>query len=189
MEKKLIRKNYLQKRHDLEKIDFNTYSKKITDLAIGYIKELKPLCIHCFLSINSKLELNTNPIIDYCWSNGIKVVVPISDFKSSTMKTALYNSNTNLVEKDYNILEPENPILTRNDEIDIIITPLLAFDINGFRVGYGKGFYDKFFSAFKSQPIKMGLSMFEPIKKISDVNSYDIPLNICVTPKKIYSFS
>lgn len=189
MEKKLVRKIYLQKRNDLQKIDFKTNSKKITDLTIDYIKGLKPTCVHCFLSINSKLELNTNPIITYCWNNGIKVVVPISDFNSFTMKTALYNSNTNLVEKDYNILEPENPILTKNDEIDIVITPLLAFDINGFRVGYGKGFYDKFFNAFKNQPIKMGLSMFEPIKKISNLNSFDIPLNICVTPKKIYSFS
>ena len=70
-------------------------------------------------------------------------------------------------------------------KIEVVFVPLLAFDTNGNRVGYGKGFYDKFLSECHPNTIKIGLSLFEAETAIEDVISNDIPLTHCVTPTKI----
>jgi 5-formyltetrahydrofolate cyclo-ligase len=73
-------------------------------------------------------------------------------------------------------------------KIDVVFVPLLAFDKKGHRVGYGKGFYDKFLSECKPETIKIGLSFFEPEELISDVFEDDVTLNYCVTPNGVYAF-
>ncbi len=73
-------------------------------------------------------------------------------------------------------------------DIDLVITPLLAFDKKGYRVGFGKGFYDKLLAQCKPDVIKVGLSFFEAEEKIDDINQHDISLDYCITPETIYSF-
>ena len=79
--------------------------------------------------------------------------------------------------------------ITEPDEIDLVLVPLLAFDQEGYRVGYGKGYYDKFLSQCREDVIKIGLSFFEPVDAISDINQFDMSLNYCVTPQQVYDFS
>ncbi|MEZ0130689.1 5-formyltetrahydrofolate cyclo-ligase, partial [Flavobacterium sp. LBUM151] len=58
----------------------------------------------------------------------------------------------------------------------------------GNRIGYGKGFYDKFLAECKPETIKIGLSFFEAVNQIDDVFESDVKLDYCVTPLKIYTF-
>ena len=84
-----------------------------------------------------------------------------------------------------------NPLILfgkKNDTIDIVITPLLAFDPKGYRVGYGKGFYDRFFASLHKDAKRIGISLFKPCKGIENINEYDVPLTHCVTPNKTYYF-
>ena len=104
------------------------------------------------------------------------------------MKSANFNFNTLLTAKKYNIPEPINPSIVNDEIIDFVITPLLAFDLNGFRVGYGKGFYDRFFNLINPKSYKVGLSLFDPIIEIKDVNEHDICLTHCITSHEIYTF-
>ena len=74
-------------------------------------------------------------------------------------------------------------------KIDVVFVPLLAFDKLGHRVGYGKGFYDKFLNDdCRKDVIKIGLSLFKPVDKISDIQKHDIVMDYCVTPDKVYIF-
>ena len=66
--------------------------------------------------------------------------------------------------------------------------PLLCFDAAGHRVGYGKGFYDKFLSKCRPDCTKIGLSYFPPVEAIAATGGHDIMLDICVTPEKTYQF-
>ena len=70
----------------------------------------------------------------------------------------------------------------------MVILPLLAFDQQGYRVGYGKGFYDKFLSGCREDCLKVGFSYFEPIETIDDCNEFDVPLDLCITPQNVYVF-
>ena len=188
MKKDIVRKTYLKKRQELSASKFEEESSQLVQNTIELIKKYKPECIHCFLPIHSKGEINTTPIIQYCWKNNINVVVPVSNFEDGTLKNAEFRPHTKTKQTKNNITEPIDPIWKKNDAIDIVITPLLAFDLKGYRVGYGKGFYDQFLSKCQSETIKIGLSFFESETLISDTLSTDIQLDYCVTPTKVYNF-
>ena len=146
MKKDIVRNTYSKKRQELSSSMFEEESFQIVQKTIELLKKYKPECIHCFLPIYSKSEINTTPIIQYCWKNNINVVVPVSNFEDGTLKTAKFRPNTKTKQTKNNITEPIDPVWEINDNINIVITPLLAFDPQGYRVGYGKGFYDRFFS-------------------------------------------
>ncbi|MDB3883955.1 5-formyltetrahydrofolate cyclo-ligase, partial [Flavobacteriaceae bacterium] len=73
--------------------------------------------------------------------------------------------------------------------LEVIFIPLLIFDKLGHRVGYGGGYYDKFLGNIKDDVLKIGLSLFEPIDKIQDIERHDIRLDYSITPKKVYDFT
>jgi 5-formyltetrahydrofolate cyclo-ligase len=188
LKKDIIRKEYAKKRQELSTLQFKEASSKLIQNTIELIKKNHPDCIHCFLPIESKDEINTALIIQYCWENNIKVLVPVSNFDDGTLKTAEFETHTKTKLTKHHIPEPIDPVWTKNDAIDLVITPLLAFDLKGYRVGYGKGFYDRFFASLPKRTKKVGISLFDSCEAIEDVNEYDIPLTHCATPNKIYTF-
>jgi 5-formyltetrahydrofolate cyclo-ligase len=70
----------------------------------------------------------------------------------------------------------------------MVIVPMLAFDRQGNRVGYGKGYYDSFLKQCRPDCIKVGVCYFEPIAQIDDAGDFDVPLNFCITPQQVYVF-
>ena len=87
------------------------------------------------------------------------------------------------------VKEVNESLLNRNNEFDFVFVPMLAFDMNGYRVGYGKGFYDRFLKYCKDSCVFIGLNIFDKQIKIDDIEESDIPLDFCVTPKKIIKFT
>jgi len=172
LKKDIVRKTYLKKRQELSSSKFEEESSQLVQNTIELIKKYKPECIHCFLPIHSKGEINTT----------------VSNFEDGTLKNAEFRPHTKTKQTKNNITEPIDPIWKKNDNIDIVITPLLAFDPKGYRVGYGKGFYDRFFASLHKDAKRIGISLFKPCKGIEDITEQDIPLTHCVTPNKTYSF-
>ena len=70
----------------------------------------------------------------------------------------------------------------------MVFVPLLTFDRDGYRIGYGKGFYDKYLAGCREDCIKAGFSYFEPIDSIEDLHEFDISLDLCITPQNVYVF-
>jgi len=188
LNKDTARKLFQEKRQKITAFRFEQESSQLIQNTINLIKKLNPICIHCFLPIQTKQEINTNPIIEYCWSKNIHVVVPISNFDEGTLKSAEFSPNTETKITKNNIIEPAKPVWKEDHDIDLVITPLLAFDIKGYRVGYGKGFYDRFFAPLSNDVKRVGISLFSPCEEIENINEYDIPLTHCITPTKIYTF-
>ena len=100
----------------------------------------------------------------------------------------LLTDNTKFQKNAYNIPEPVDGLEVPVIKMDVVFVPLLAFDVKGNRVGYGKGFYDKFLSECKPETIKIGLSFFDAEEIIEDASEKDIQLDYCVTPNRIYKF-
>ena len=118
----------------------------------------------------------------------IKLAYPVSDFATRTMTAIAVDIDTDFTKRELDIFEPDEGEPLLPEELDLVMIPLLAFDITGNRVGYGMGFYDKYLAGCREDCIKVGFSYFEPLDIISDCTEFDVPLNLCITPQNVYVF-
>lgn len=186
MKKKELRKKYTKLRDGLTPQQISEWSLDISDLLMNTFDFTNKLT-HVFLPIFDKKEINTWLTVDRLMSIG-KVVVSRSNFEDLTMEHVLLENDIPIETSSYGIPEPVGGELISPDKLDYIIVPLLAFDKRGYRVGYGKGFYDSFFTNIKSDAVKIGVSFFEVEDEIEDTNELDIQLDYCLTPNKLYTF-
>lgn len=182
MKKQELRKVYKQKRTDLtdaqiEKLQENIY-KQIYNLDISKVKT-----VHLFLSLIKFKEINTMPIINFFREKEIRIVVSKCNFKDNTLSHFYYDKNTVLELNKFGVLEPINAVEVEETVLDLIFVPLLISDNQNFRVGYGKGFYDRFLSNCRKDAKKIGLNFFTPINNIEDLNKFDVALNAVIYPK------
>lgn len=142
---------------------------------------------HIFLSIEENKEIDTLPVLTLLQGKDKNVVIPkVSD--ENSMENYLLTDNTVFKKNKWHIPEPVDGIKIPENQIDVVFVPLLAFDVIGNRVGYGKGYYDTFLFKCRPETIKIGLSLFEAEDSISDIHENDVKLDYCVTPKKVYKF-
>ena len=185
MNKIEARKKYLDLRKKLDNVQIISKSTSISN-NLQYLPIWEHNFYHIYLPIKEKNEVDTMPIINILNNKKKKVLIPKSDFNNTTMKSFLLNDNTVLKKNNYGITEPIN-----NEEflgrIDVIFIPLVAYDLIGNRVGYGKGFYDKFLRNQNNKILRVGLSFFNPEKRIK-IDEHDENLDFCVTPNRIFSF-
>lgn len=143
---------------------------------------------HVFLSIEKHFEVDTEYILHILAGKDKDILISKSDFETLKMTHYLLTDSTKITKNEYNIPEPVDGIEVPDSKIDVVLVPLLAFDKKGHRVGYGKGFYDRFLSQCKKEVITIGLSFFEAEENISDIDLNDFALDYCVTPSKTYHF-
>lgn len=167
---------------------------QIEEKSLAIANRLLPLpiwekrCFHLFLPIAKMNEVDTEFILHLLAGKDKDVILSKSDFETREMTHFLLTDTTKIIINKFGIPEPEDGFEVQADKIDVIFVPLLAFDDSGNRVGYGKGFYDKFLARCKPDAIKIGLSFFEAVDPWEDVFESDVTLNFCVTPDKVYEF-
>ncbi|HUH19853.1 5-formyltetrahydrofolate cyclo-ligase [Albibacterium sp.] len=146
--------------------------------------------IHIFFPIKHYREPNTVLLIDWLQSAypQIQLVLSKSDMESLAMHHYAWEKGQLLELNEWGIEEPRSGKVVLSEQLDIVLLPLLAFDRMGNRVGYGKGFYDRFLSTCRPDCLKVGLSLFEPVNSIEDTNALDVPLDYCITPNTIWEF-
>ena len=143
---------------------------------------------HLFLSITEHNEVQTEFILHILHAKDKEVIISKPDFKTYDLINYLLTDNTVIKKNTWGIPEPVDGITVNNSKIDVVFVPLLAFNKEGHRIGYGKGFYDNFLSKCKPETIKIGLSFFEAEDTIEGIIESDVVLDYCVTPKTIYTF-
>ena len=106
----------------------------------------------------------------------------------TSMEAVLVTADEAFTDNEVGITEPMGHELLAPETLDLVLVPLLAVDERGHRVGYGKGYYDRFLSRCAPECLKVGVSYFEPVPLIEDTHEYDLPLDICITPQQVYVF-
>ncbi len=147
--------------------------------------------VHVFMPIRKHNEVDTFSILNYFKINhpGLMIVLPRTDFGNFEITNVLYDHEYTILGRNkYDIPEPIHGKIIIPEMIDLVFIPLISFDLQGNRVGYGKGFYDRFLSKCRYDVKKIGLSFFDPVDEIIDVNEFDIPLDACITPGKTWTF-
>ena len=184
--KTFLRSQYKDKRLSLTKQEVDYLSQRVS-------KQLKKLDIwklqnyHIFISIEKNNELDTSLIINKLKSEQKSIIVP--KISNNELFHVEINEKTEFSINEYGIIEPNNGNYFKIENLDIVFIPLLVFDLQGHRVGYGKGYYDRFLKLTNSNTLKIGLSLFDPIYQIEDINNNDIKLDYCITPTNVHKFN
>lgn len=119
---------------------------------------------------------------------GLQLAYPVVQEIDRSMQAVAADEATEFSLNKYYIPEPINGTIIAPASIGLVIVPLLAYDTNGNRVGFGKGYYDRFLALCNEDVVKIGFSFFGPEASIEDVNAFDIPLDLCITPNGIHTF-
>ncbi|PYS99286.1 MAG: 5-formyltetrahydrofolate cyclo-ligase, partial [Acidobacteria bacterium] len=146
MKKSELRQIYVARQKAIAQEDRLARSEVIADsffrsFDLGGIKFL-----HSFIPIEKFNEVDTSLIMERVWRDQpqIQIVVPRVDHETNEMKSLKFSSDTQLVRSAWEIEEPVHDETVADAEIDMVLTPGVCFDRVGHRVGYGKGFYDRF---------------------------------------------
>jgi 5-formyltetrahydrofolate cyclo-ligase len=185
-----LRKIYLARQKELAPFERARRSFAISEAFFTILEAEKVRVLHSFLPIERFNEINTHLILEKIWRDlpRIETVVPRVDLDTNEIENLKFTHETELALNNWQINEPTHNDIIEAAKIDLAIVPLLCFDERGFRVGYGKGFYDRLMARCRPDTLKIGLSYFPPVKEISDVGVYDIKLDLCLTPEDIWRF-
>lgn len=135
-------------------------------------------------------EPDTHLFTDYIEfrNRELKIAYPKIEIATGKMVAILIDEESAFKKNNFGTYEPEGTEIIMPDVFDMVFVPLLAFDLQGYRVGYGKGFYDRFLTDCRKDCLKVGFSYFEPVERITDKHEFDVPLNLCITPQSVYVF-
>lgn len=197
MTKSETRKIFKQKRKALTVESCENFNKKIHNLVFSKLAMHRYSPIHLFLPILRNNEPDTSLIVDTLRKDFAPDLYISKSLENGEMLHVKYQANTVLENNSWGIEEPKD--LTESlksaaffekykTEDILIFVPLLAFDKKGNRVGYGKGYYDKFLQYATKDTTIVGLSLFEPIDLIEDADAFDIKMDFCVTPERVWAW-
>ena len=184
MSKMALRQKYKALRESLSTSGIDEMSLEIANQALK-LDIWDHEFYHVFLSITKHKEGNTEYLLQIIFGKDANAVIPKVKFEE--LEHFLLTDSTKLIPSKWGIPEPEKGIKIDPSQIDVVFLPLLAYDKAGNRIGYGKGFYDKFLFNCRPETFKVGLSFFEPEEHIQ-ASSHDIRLDYCVTPQSIFKF-
>lgn len=189
MTKPALRKLYGEKRQLLT----DAQMEKMQDLMLIQFQALDidiPANIMAFSPLESRNEFNTQLITDYCYFKNPEQVLfyPVMNPASQTISCVAVNDDTLFDTNSYGIDEPIDGQQVLPEALDWVLLPLLAFDRRGYRVGYGKSYYDRFLKECRDDVVKIGFSFFAPVDRISNINRHDEKMDYCITPDDIYRF-
>jgi 5-formyltetrahydrofolate cyclo-ligase len=193
MKKSEIREKALAERKSWTQEKFNLKNSELLNQIKAFMQPLpRNLMLMSFQSMEHTREVMTSPmhslLINELYFH--QLIFPKVEKNTSQLIPFLTDKKSKFEKSEWGILEPmeETAVRLNPKDVDIIFIPLLALDTNGHRVGYGKGFYDRFLASTKPDVIKIGLSLEEPIEPIEDINPFDIGLDFAITPKSVYRF-
>lgn len=146
--------------------------------------------VHTYMPIMDKNEPDPEPLVRWLMfrNPGLQLSVPKMIDQQKLVHLEI-QEDTKWELNQWRIPEPVTGVVMDPDMFDLIFIPLLGFDLQGNRIGYGKGFYDRFLKDCRTDALKIGLSFLPPVDEQFHVDPWDIPLDYCVTPQQIYAFT
>ena len=178
-----MRQQLLNKRLQLSEQEYLSKSEEIIT-KLKTLPEFKDAyTIHCYVSLNERNEVNTLPLIKELTKEQRKLVVPVTNFNDGSL-THIFLRDFDLLQKNkWGVLEPGMGEEAAPEDLDLIIVPMAGGDHQKNRIGYGKGFYDRFLS--KVACPKIGLLFNDCLVEQVPVADFDIPLSKMITEEQI----
>ncbi|MDX5340557.1 MAG: 5-formyltetrahydrofolate cyclo-ligase [Cyclobacteriaceae bacterium] len=183
-----FRSEYRQLRKGVPGEKVQAMSRRICQQFLDWLKDHPNLDhIHLFFPIDRFNEVNTFYIKESLDEMDKILYTSQTNKQSTALETLRLPKEAEFFRDEWGIPVPQESIKVSPSKIQLVLVPLLAFDFQGNRVGFGKGYYDSFLSTLDPTVIKMGLSIFPPEENIAP-EPHDVRLDYCITPEKIFTF-
>ncbi|MEQ9903691.1 5-formyltetrahydrofolate cyclo-ligase [Pectobacterium aroidearum] len=169
------------------------FAQQACERVMAHPKIIRAESVAVFLSFDG--ELDTSPLIQQLWQQGKRVYLPVlHPFRAGHLLFLRYASDTELVRNRLKIMEPRLDVrqVLPLPQLDILLTPLVAFDHQGQRLGMGGGFYDRtlqYRNQMSRGPYPIGLAHDCQQVGALPVESWDIPLPEIITPSRHWQWS
>lgn len=181
MEKKQLRQQMKEKLSLIGDDTYDEWCQNISEILFSSDswKQARTIAI----TISRGREVNTLPIIEQAWNEGKQVVVPKCYPNEKRMEFRIIQSLHELEVVYFGLQEPviEKTVPWQKDEIDLIIVPGIVFDENGYRIGYGGGYYDRFLEDYKNRTISLAFSL--QLMPFVPREDHDIPVHYIITER------
>lgn len=187
MDKHTLRKVYLEKRKMLSEAEYKRRNVLLFEQLKNYF-EAKPFQnIHVFLPITKQKEPDTFPFIEYLWTERPEkqVVASISDLEKPKMMHYKIDSQLAIKPNKWGIPEPQNAKLFPIEKIDCVLVPMVIGSKTGHRIGYGKGYYDRFLAQCNKSAKFIGISLAPLLDGDVYADVHDESLHVMLTPFQI----
>jgi 5-formyltetrahydrofolate cyclo-ligase len=190
MTKDDLRKQYSEKRLALTETEYARLNQLLCDTFFHSVDLSVVRVLHTFLPIKKFKEPDTRLIIDGIRKTfpAIQLSIPKVNEQTGALENYFWEGPDQLVQNKWGLTEPRQGVPTPTDKIDMVLVPLLVVDQHGYRVGYGKGYYDRFLSTCRPDCKTLGISFFPPIESISGIEWFDRKLDMAVTPGQLFRF-
>lgn len=189
MNKVELKKQFLELRAVMSPAEAEALSVRISERFFEEVDLGDVRNFNTYINIPKFNEMDTSLIYTRVWREfpAITVSVPRVDHATGEMDIIAFTPETELTPGRWGIPQPAAGEAIEPKSIDLVIVPLLCFDRRLHRVGYGKGFYDRFLKQCRPDCGKVGLSYFPPVAEIGDVHAGDVALDMCITPDGVFS--
>ena len=177
-------------RRSLPEVSRVSMSRMIAGYVVGMPEIVNARHIHLYLSIADQAEVSTAPLLDELAAMGKILSVPV--IRKSDLLTAVFRQGEALKTAQFGQPEPEVVVLADESQLDVVLLPLLAFDRRGYRIGYGKGFYDRFLSRLAREgihPFRVGLAFTSQMVEEVPADLWDESLDGVVHEQGIIRFT
>lgn len=187
MNKAELRKQALLERAALSEGQYESGSRAICEhfffaFDLSFIR-----VVHLFLPLTSRKEPDIWPLIDRIRREFPHIRIAIPRISGDQLKSFFFEGLHQLKKNSLGIDEPSQGVEVPIEKIDLILIPLLLADHNGNRLGYGKGYYDRFLKNCRPEALRVGISLLKPINQIP-TDSHDISLTHLITPEGVIRF-
>ncbi|WP_120506534.1 5-formyltetrahydrofolate cyclo-ligase [Rahnella bruchi] len=185
-----IRTEIRQRRNNLTAEQQSQFALQAAERVATHPKIQSAKTISVFLSFDG--ELDTKPLIDRLWREGKQLCLPVlHPFSAGNLLFLRYTPDTPLIRNRLKILEPQLDVtqVIPLSQLNIILTPLVAFDSTGQRLGMGGGFYDRTLEHWQeSGAYPIGLAHDCQHVDALPVEYWDVPLPQVITPAKVWTW-
>jgi 5-formyltetrahydrofolate cyclo-ligase len=181
MTKQELRKIYLGKREKLSESEYERLCRMVIENFFSKANVPAINTLHTYLAVIEKKEADTWPILDRLKRDSPHIRVVVPKMSGDELEHYYYEGLQQLDQNSFGIFEPTHGTPTPLDRIDAVLVPLLVADKLGNRLGYGRGFYDKFLPQLPPHCRKNGLSLFNLEPKIP-TDTWDVKLDLMITP-------
>lgn len=182
-QKQRLREKFLDTRTALSETDYLKKSEEIVSRLVEQPEFIAASTIHCYVSMEERREVNTRALIKNILAQQKRLAVPVTDFETMRLESCLLKRFEDLEKNKWGVLEPQEGSRLSPQEFDLVVVPMVGGDEDRNRIGYGKGFYDRFLSEVTCRTI--GLSFECCIAESIPAEDFDVPLDKVITEERM----